>query len=427
MVTVDSRRDPEFPESSLKFWRYDDNHLTYKLDSVVEYPHKYGVTSLAISKDLNGVPVCVTTSKDGGFKIWAFGKNWQCRFYKKFKNTRSNLSVFSKDGSVLAMCYGNLITIWDPITSDLVKVLRNCKSGGGGGRAFKIEFMNELLVVIDKSRLVFWDLLTAEIKWSLKMNVIQFAIDCNSEKFAVVTRKDPGCFLYVFNGGIVPIFATEVKMDPMSIVFLPDNEKDKSKLVMMNHNLTFFTWTYDSKNDIEDEFVATVEDSSLFKTLYANFGEETKDDSLKIGRSLKKVLGGLVDVPSHVSRPPSKLLSSFMKGLLMLRSEAAVDDSAVEVEDCEEFKMDIDCSRDEDTLTTIGSLNNWLENLVINDDKITHIEKDTIQESNVLEKDSKTNKINGNISLHDKKKPVSDVQQSLPKQMKLKKKRSNRT
>lgn len=132
MATVDSRDDNvTSPELYLKFWAWNPDGQSYTLNTRVDYPHTDEITSLAFKHGSDDdLPMAITTSADKTFKIWHLtndlgrhhGSNetaWACRSVGFYRENIPTVATFSEDGSMLAVAFGQILTIWDPITNTI--------------------------------------------------------------------------------------------------------------------------------------------------------------------------------------------------------------------------------------------------------------------------------------------------------------------
>jgi len=182
MATVDSRNDGETtPELYLKFWRWDSDSQTYALNTRVDAPHAGPITSLVFypASAKGAQPIAITTSKDKTFKIWELvmqrgvGKNnheafepvWSCRSIGVYRDYVAHHAAFSEDGSILAVAYGQIVTMWDPYTNTFQRALIHPPEN----RAVKkVEFLggnSPFLVSITHDYLYVWNLLTCTGMW----------------------------------------------------------------------------------------------------------------------------------------------------------------------------------------------------------------------------------------------------------------------
>jgi NET1-associated nuclear protein 1 (U3 small nucleolar RNA-associated protein 17) len=143
--------------STLRFWSWtppDQKVRTtaspYSLTASMTSPHgeENRVTALAISKD--GQFACTVSNDENAFRLWhrvpsdtddeenedvdkksRRAPAWMCRYkvttpsgYSNF-GTSSDALDFSSDGSILAICYGNMITLWDHKEATLLTALQH--------------------------------------------------------------------------------------------------------------------------------------------------------------------------------------------------------------------------------------------------------------------------------------------------------------
>jgi NET1-associated nuclear protein 1 (U3 small nucleolar RNA-associated protein 17) len=123
--------------TAIRFWSWNDANtkesvVPYTLSAAMTYPHgpKNRVSALAVSND--GTCACTVSNDEKAFRIWhraavveeeeaATGRvpAWSCRYrvtipsgYSNFA-TRREGAAFSEDGSIVAIAFGSMITLWD--------------------------------------------------------------------------------------------------------------------------------------------------------------------------------------------------------------------------------------------------------------------------------------------------------------------------
>lgn len=292
-IEVCAGTEPGSETSTLKFWNWNAAESRFALSTRVEAPHKTEVTVLEYHPSEHLV---VTGSKDRTFKQWqrearmpvqaskagsglasaskkqdddgdddetaddgAAGKAagagagsskqaaqqqqpaaaaqpifvWTCLsvgFYRDFHVTAGS---FSGDGSLLALAYSHIVTLWSPKANALKKtlcyvtgavtegddgndggsVVIGSKRGRSDGAAASgaaavvgatkyapvqnLAFigLSPYLVAATTSSLIMWDLLTCTVSWSYSANkIISLTADriglASSDRFAVVVRDD---------------------------------------------------------------------------------------------------------------------------------------------------------------------------------------------------------------------------------------------
>ena len=153
--------------TTIKFWTWSKGaagkagsrkdgslDMPYELISAMPLPHGLAgeVSSLAMTSD--GSRACTLSHEEGAFRVWAKGKNyesehpssaepraplWKClykittpagfaRAMPKSPSVPGQQLAFSSDGSVLAVCYGEHVALWDHTNSALLTSVKNIES-----------------------------------------------------------------------------------------------------------------------------------------------------------------------------------------------------------------------------------------------------------------------------------------------------------
>ena len=146
--------------TSIKFWMYKEaskkgnadlqkgrnNHakecaMNYELISSMTAPHGRDGSVCALDIAQKGYVACTLSQQENAFRVWA--KNtaseevlWKCLYKVKTPSGLSNmlsqkvtppsherLVSFSSDGSVLSVCYGPVVTLWDHSNATLLTSL----------------------------------------------------------------------------------------------------------------------------------------------------------------------------------------------------------------------------------------------------------------------------------------------------------------
>lgn len=203
MATVDGRDDHETtPELYLKFWEYDDDARTYVLNTRVDAPHTKAITSCIFNpRENNQAPMVVTTSLDGTFKIWELTHQgearrgieaemaWGCRSTGFYRDMIPRCASFAADGSMLAVSYGQIITLWNPYLNTLQGVLTQPPENRP---ITQMTFLQNspFLIAATKDHLYSWNLLTCSVWWSYQIKVdLLRASEMNS--YFMITCPDP--------------------------------------------------------------------------------------------------------------------------------------------------------------------------------------------------------------------------------------------
>ncbi|GAB1603818.1 WD repeat-containing protein 75-like [Argonauta hians] len=196
------------PEIYLKFWFYDSKKQTYILSTMIASPHQKSVTCLEFShldqtvdqsqEGSTHTQLAVTCSKDKMFKLWGLNKHnkWNCELEGFYRDYYPSSASFTEDSSLLAVAFKHLVTIWDPVSKSLQRVLQNpldesvCRQLQFGRKS-----SFHLLVSYSHTRLTVWNILTSTVLWSVDITVSCLVSDPDSEMMAAFTEDK--C-LYVF-------------------------------------------------------------------------------------------------------------------------------------------------------------------------------------------------------------------------------------
>lgn len=150
------------------------------------------------------------------FKVWVpngsrrnSGFSWRCRSIGSYRQKLILAAAFSSDGTILAVAASELLTLWNPVTNTLIRVLANPTL------SFEpislLSFVNHSTCLVaassgDQPRVTLWDLSTLSVCWSHSLSVEAIAVDPTRPNFAVLAGlpsvlKDEGgpqiCLFYV--------------------------------------------------------------------------------------------------------------------------------------------------------------------------------------------------------------------------------------
>ena len=172
--------------STVRFWtlnpldkKRNKGGWPYSLTAAMTYPHGEGnrVTAIAISRD--GQYACTVSNDENAFRLWhrVLSEDtdsddrdvdkksrrtpvWLCRFkvttpsgYSNF-GTGGNAVDFSSDGSILAICYGNMLTLWDHNEATLLTALQHLEDDRAPVETLsfvKTNFVHDLILTKSRS------------------------------------------------------------------------------------------------------------------------------------------------------------------------------------------------------------------------------------------------------------------------------------
>ncbi|KAF4086576.1 hypothetical protein AMELA_G00085100 [Ameiurus melas] len=339
-------------EFSLKLWGYDEKAQSFELNTTITAAHNDGITAMCFSPATE-TTLLVTTAKDGQFKVWLLGSDsdtqkelasWSCDFVGSYHGLQPTNCCFSADGSLLAACFGEVVTVWSVDTWGLLTTL--CQPPGAirdlcFGRMSSSKY---LLGTTSKNLLCCWNLLTCSLEWSTSMDVCILRSDPLSENVAAFCYHSGNTDLFVFKPSEPrPLFTQKAVCSGkvQRSVFAPRDEPldscdertqwlNRSRLYFLTKNmdlLTFSTTTEDERilNSRKQLLVA---DSVAVTPFYLLLGKHNPAQEKKGSASSQTsdraqlpqgsaTVKELLHTPAHVLPAASVLCSMFVKSLLI--------------------------------------------------------------------------------------------------------------
>ncbi|KNC77459.1 hypothetical protein SARC_10080 [Sphaeroforma arctica JP610] len=199
LITVEGKIN----EPRLKFWDWDDSAHSFTLNTFTDTAHSDEVLSVGVDPAHN---VACTTSLDGTIKLWvmnrvrvlattpktdaqaakagskAAGANgteeqiqWSKSSTASYRGMTPYCCAFSNDGSLLAVGFDHVITLWAPETNTLMRSLMH--TAGPSQPITSVSFATipskslPLLIAATPDYLFVWNLLTCTVYWSYKVKV----------------------------------------------------------------------------------------------------------------------------------------------------------------------------------------------------------------------------------------------------------------
>lgn len=218
MVTVDTR-DDSVAQAALKFWFWDRTKSQYEINTTYQVNKAERIRAIAYHPRKERVAV---VSGDGKFRIWAVRQNraeapaetttsrkgtlpatpqrveilegvakwrWTEESVASYRDLQPRTASYSTDGSLLAIAYQHIVTLWSPDTNTLLTTLT---SPPDHEPITKLAFLSDshFLAVCTKRRLFVWDLLTCQLKWTHVVSADVLTTDSKSSRFAIYAPHD---------------------------------------------------------------------------------------------------------------------------------------------------------------------------------------------------------------------------------------------
>uniref|UniRef100_A0AAY4EFX1 WD repeat-containing protein 75 second beta-propeller domain-containing protein n=1 Tax=Denticeps clupeoides TaxID=299321 RepID=A0AAY4EFX1_9TELE len=365
LATVEERgKKLSDTEITLKFWDYNETAQSFVLNTTVMTPHDNRITSMCFFPTAETTMV-VTTARDGCFKAWLLGQesdtekqgtdgpSWSCDFVGRYHDLQPTNCCFSADGSLLAVSFQEVITIWNPETWELLTTL--CQPPGNiKDLCFgRLSCSRYLLATTTKNMLCCWNLLTCSLEWSTSIAVTLLKADPLSENMAVFTLQKEQTDLFVFKPCEPrPLFTQNALCvgEVQRAIFVPREEPldncdesslwlNRSQLYCLTENMVRFTARKH----------AVIDDSVAVTPFYLLLGKHRQREQEMCGLPVTEQQGRaqlpqgsvavreLLHTAAHVLPPASFLCNMFVKSLLISQtgSEKEEEESEEEMDSCD--------------------------------------------------------------------------------------------
>uniref|UniRef100_A0A8B9K532 WD repeat domain 75 n=1 Tax=Astyanax mexicanus TaxID=7994 RepID=A0A8B9K532_ASTMX len=131
LATVEERGRDSDLEFALKLWGFNESAQSLELNTTITAAHQDRITSMCFSPSTE-TTMLVTAAKDGQFKVWLLGTDsetqkeqasWSCDFVGSYHGLQPTNCCFSSDGSLLAVSFEEVVTVWSSDTWGLLTTL----------------------------------------------------------------------------------------------------------------------------------------------------------------------------------------------------------------------------------------------------------------------------------------------------------------
>lgn len=204
------------------------------------------------------------------------------------------------------------------------------------------------------------------------MHVAQIVADPSSSKFAVMRSDESDRRVYVFEAsGPQPIFMDAAAFRSLGMTFVKCD--GDSQLVMLDSAFRISTWATvkAATRNLTPKISGAAK--SLFATIYGESLNSSKPENLvvSLGTTIDRTISAegrmlsFLEAPSHIVAAPSRLITSFMKEILIARSGADVSSTEQVADDELEAQPSVEKIADVSDPISLGSLDNWMDALII--------------------------------------------------------------
>ncbi|XP_068101027.1 WD repeat-containing protein 75 isoform X1 [Hyperolius riggenbachi] len=349
----------DFLDVNLKLWEFSHQLQSFVLCSRINMPHETQVTSLAFQKDDSKKNrTLVTTGNDGFFKVWVLRDNsdiyrqsigWRCDFVGGYHGNKAIDCCFSEDGSLLAVGFDEIITIWE------VKMWRLqwtiCQPPG---KIRSLCFGNlscskYLLSSTDSGFINCWNVLKCSLTWRAQIDANILQSDMLSENIAAFSFTSGSSNLFIFTpSDPTPLYVHEdvCRGKVLTALFVPrvvpESVSSVSRRWLNRSQLYFLTDTQDlltfcTKSPEESlkplDKKLMLEESLPVTPFYWLFGKQQQDQQFKQVMEVERAFSSdykiqtatvkqILHTPAHVLPPASILTDMFVSFLLISKKSA---------------------------------------------------------------------------------------------------------
>ncbi|XP_036401272.1 WD repeat-containing protein 75 [Megalops cyprinoides] len=378
LATIEERREKALDlETILKLWAYNEQTQSFELNTNISSPHDDRVTAMCFSPSADGT-LLVTAGKDGHFKAWQLaedwdshreGLSWSCDFVGSYHHLRPTNCCFSADGSLLAVSFQEIITVWSPDSWELLLTL--CQPPGDiRDLCFgRLSCSKYLLGTTSKNLLCCWNLLTCSLEWSTTVDVTVLQDDPLSENIAAFSHAQGNTDLFVFKPSEPrPLYSQKAvcsgkvhravfapRESPLESCEAGSQWLNRSQLYFVTEHMDLMTFSTKSEDDmiIASSKQLVIDDSVAVTPFYLLLGkhrQQEKPSSLTNQMAARvqlpqgsTAIRELLHTPAHVLPSASLLCAMFVSSLL-------ISNSAIrEVSEPKEEEMESEAEEDQDS------------------------------------------------------------------------------
>ncbi|XP_068184819.1 WD repeat-containing protein 75 [Antennarius striatus] len=385
LATVEERQDDGAePEINLKLWSFDEATQSFVLNTTISAPHDAQITDMCFCQAADTqTTVLVSTSRDGFFKAWQLappahtdgdeGPSWSCEFVGSYHGLAPGCCRFSADGSLLAVAFQEVVTVWSPASWELLTTLSQPPKAIRDLCFGRLSCSKYLVGSTASDLLCCWNLLTCSLEWSTPMDVSLLLADPSSENMAAFSSQAGSTDLFVFKPSEPrPLFSQKAVCSGRvtQAVFAPREEMlescEESSQWLNRSQLYFLTphmdlLTFNTKAEEERMMASSrqlaIDDSIAMTPFYLLLGKHHQQqhesgDAWSAASAQRMALPQgsaavreLLQTPAHVLPSTTVLCSMFVQSLLISVTDSRDENKPIE----EEMESEKEEDSDEET------------------------------------------------------------------------------
>uniref|UniRef100_A0A0W0FAU9 Putative WD40 repeat-like protein n=1 Tax=Moniliophthora roreri TaxID=221103 RepID=A0A0W0FAU9_MONRR len=374
MASIDARTgDADFQdEVYLKFWKWDKKISNWILNTRIDRPHGlHQITDMSFSPCLGeSESYLITAGRDGTVKVWRTRSDawkrspseefWIARSSLAFRSLVPTSATWSPDGTLLAVCLGSQVSLYDPQTNVLICTftspeLTSSKSAHFLGRG-------RFLAVLGGKEVVIWDVVLQSVRWTYSINVLvqtlvpspydeTFALFTSSQEQATQSR------VYILSATApTPTRSISLPFGLRSVIWYSPRSSSSSSFNFMGitHDWMIVRFGDDAKDILEGSSAREIKASidkprTLFQdifgsSMFTNSSDSTSKHPIQSTPSAWTGLesSSILDGPVHLMPPLESLYAPLMNAFMKRRPDNSLaapekpTDKDVEMEDEDE-------------------------------------------------------------------------------------------
>lgn len=389
LATVEERKQSGIElELNLKLWAFDEKTQSFVLNTTISAPHEDRITAMCFCHTSDSqTTMLVSTSKDGHFKAWQLTAptsseadeepSWSCDFVGAYHSLVPECCCFSADGSLLAVSFQEVVTVWSPVSWELLTTLSQ-PPGAIRNLCFgRMSCSKYLLGTTTSSLLCCWNLLTCSLEWSTSMDVSLLLADPLSENMSAFCYQAGNTDLFVFKPSEPrPLFSQKAVCSGKvtRAVFAPREEMlesceetsqwlNRSQLYFLTQYMDLMTFTTKAE---EDHLMASnkqheIDDSIAMTPFSLLLGKHRQQENQEKPSSLSAertpipqgsvAIKELLQTPAHVLPSTTFLCSMAVQSLLISVKDSREENKQAE-EEMESEKEEEDSEEEMESITT---------------------------------------------------------------------------
>ncbi|KAF6210040.1 hypothetical protein GE061_015795 [Apolygus lucorum] len=368
LATIETRYEPGLAlELKLKFWEFNVDKKRYVLATVIDMPHDGKVHTIKFSPGSTGPEsnddvgaahevVLASTGADKKLRLWSKtpidsiyqkGSTWRCQNACFYRDRSSGPCSFSYDGSLLAVGFDSVLTLWDVENV----VLKQTITRGTDELKF-VEFGRDdcchIVMCAYKSNIVAWNLLTLSLVWKVDTRTTLFVPDPYSCFFAIFTAQNQWKILDAHNGEVAYTMNSDGKSEVgsksssksqvLAAVFVPRHRPNTDAPQWMRNSYLYYIDIYQELNCLEpaneisqlpifqlafDKDAGTPFGSLVgAKSVREAADEEHTKQAVGYGVLGSQAVTQLLRPPAHTLPPVSLLCGSFLQSFVIMKRDA---------------------------------------------------------------------------------------------------------